>query len=289
MNILWILLWIIAVGFVLLMVLLCAPIVFNVHIISCKERFCASGEVYYFYPIVLRFFGDASPKAEIILFNHRRWDLLNNGGDEFAASPIHPPSQPARPVHENTFEDSRANFASVSPKTTGAKIPPPRENKQKPTTNRPPKPTWDKGPDTPKENLWQRYKRFKEGRIYYMLRQTKLYKKLWRWIIGVGRAGLRIIMFKTLRFNATIGTDDPALTGKIYGYWTAFYHGIELDRSKHFKISVLPEFTRECIDIDLDIKAKTSLARLMVPFMVAVFTFPYIRSGLVFWKVRKLK
>jgi hypothetical protein len=77
-----------------------------------------------------------------------------------------------------------------------------------------------------------------------------------------------------LRLQAEAGTGDPAETGKLYGYYSAFKSSF-LRLHKNIDVRFKPEFSGNSFDCRASVEMRTSLTRILFPVFAALVTFPY--------------
>jgi hypothetical protein len=138
--------------------------------------------------------------------------------------------------------------------------------------------------DEKKEGLFLRLKR---NRYFYMIRQDKLFQKLFRWVFRVFKALFRIIHFDHFNTSIKAGIEEPALLGKIYALYTMARSTLNVSNGKP-AIEFEPVFMQNCFEGDTAFRLKTSVIVLLWPGVIALTTFPYFTVLWLFWKSRKL-
>lgn len=143
----------------------------------------------------------------------------------------------------------------------------------------------EKKGNEPKAGFFEKLKR---NRYIYMIRQDKMFQKLFRWLMRVLKNLLKIIRFD--HFNAAVkaGIEEPALLGKIYALYTMVRSTAIVTRGKP-ALSFEPVFMKNCLEGDTTFTLKTSVLMLLWPGIVALMTFPYFTVLWLFWKSRKLR
>jgi hypothetical protein len=131
-----------------------------------------------------------------------------------------------------------------------------------------------------KSGIWQKVKK-----TLAVLRDGRVVPKSLRWCALLLRLCLRLLKFDHLRLKAKAGVADPAETGKIYGWYTAINNTLLL-RRKNVDVRFEPCFSGEVLELEGSIGVRTSVARVGVPLVIALLTFPYLT---VYFTWRRLK
>ena len=120
----------------------------------------------------------------------------------------------------------------------------------------------------------------KRNRIYKIAADKPLRKKLLRWLKSSFTRVIRAVSFEKLKIHARIGMADPAALGKIYGYFSATKSALT-PQHYHIDLSMEPIFMEKRLDIDSELKIKTTLSTILWQMIMIAATFPY-------WKVWKI-
>lgn len=133
------------------------------------------------------------------------------------------------------------------------------------------------------DNLIEKIKR---NEYLFFLRQKKWREKISRWFIGFLKSFRYMIRWNL--FSATIkaGVEDPAVLGKIYGYYEAISNGIDI-RNSRFNIMFEPVFMKNCFEGFGEIRIRSSIGNLLAPVGIAIFTFPYLNTFIVWYRLRR--
>jgi hypothetical protein len=123
-------------------------------------------------------------------------------------------------------------------------------------------------------------------RMLSILNNRAWYSRVFHWGVRALRLLFRMIRFDHFRLNATAGMDDPAETGKIYGWYTALY-GSLLAQRKNIDVRLEPRFSEAVLEVNGSIGFTTSIYRVVAPVIVALVTFPYLRTWLVWRRFKK--
>jgi hypothetical protein len=91
-----------------------------------------------------------------------------------------------------------------------------------------------------------------------------------------------------IQLHAKAGTGDPAETGKIYGYYTAFNSSF-LSLQRNVDVRFIPEFSGNRFDCCASVTFRTSLTRIVFPFFAGLVTFPYSTAYFTWRRIKKLK
>jgi len=133
---------------------------------------------------------------------------------------------------------------------------------------------------------WQKVKH-----VYSILRDVnnrRAFAKALRWFKRTLGLFFKMIRFYRFRLHVKAGTGDPAETGMIYGYF------MSLDRfifSLHQNVDVRfsPEFSSDTFECCGSIAVRTSFARVLLPLLTALVTFPYLTAYFVLRRYKKNK
>ncbi|MGA2508314.1 MAG: DUF2953 domain-containing protein [Chitinispirillaceae bacterium] len=123
--------------------------------------------------------------------------------------------------------------------------------------------------------------------IIVILNRQKVTGKILRCCGWTLQACFKLIRFDHCFLHAKAGAEDPAETGKIYGYYIALNHVFFGGRKKN-DVRVEPYFTGAMFEFQGNIRLRTSIARISIPVMVALMTFPYFTVLIVWWRLKKL-
>lgn len=140
----------------------------------------------------------------------------------------------------------------------------------------------DKAPLTPNRFTWSKAKK-----TIAILRQGHSGRKLFRWSFRLLRLSLKIIRFDHLQVHAKAGFEDPAETGKIYGYFAAL-HSVVFNIRKNIDVRLEPQFMRNVFEVEGSVGLKTSIAAILMPFVVAILTFPYLSVFFIWRRLKKV-
>jgi len=116
----------------------------------------------------------------------------------------------------------------------------------------------------------------KRSRVYKIISNKPLRNKLLRWLKSSIVRLIRIVPLKNLKLHAKIGVNDPAELGKICGYFYAARSVLTL-RNYNVDMSMEPIFTEKRLDIDSELKIRTTISIIIWHLAAILATFPYLR------------
>ncbi len=126
--------------------------------------------------------------------------------------------------------------------------------------------------------------------IKFSIGQKKFAEKIIRWLGKTISKLLKLAKFNRLSLYIKAGFSDPALTGALHGFFTGIFHGFEIEQNRYLNLEFEPVFdNKDVFEFESGIIIKTSVARILIPLLTALFSFPYI-SAYLFWRqFKKLK
>jgi len=277
-------------------ILLLAP----VHILlsgTCDET--ESRPVFYlswFHPLVLRCdLGGKSQLFSTIALN--RFHLFASGKDmppqsdssSDGATPDY--SQEETPNIQKSAgpqTEERASFGHRTPDTKQR----PEETGDKPKTER-----IDKSPEPAPQGQGEKPKKRIFGfldspplkRVLVFLRSASWRRKILRWLQSSIARFFHIVSVSQFRLSIRFGLSDPGQTGQAYGYFIAAKYALLGSANSKKEILVEPVFDQELMEVTYKIRILTSFARLCLPVILAVMTFPYIHTLALYLQVRRIK
>jgi hypothetical protein len=96
-----------------------------------------------------------------------------------------------------------------------------------------------------------------------------------------------MIRFDHFRLHAKAGLDDPAETGKIFGLYIAL-NDVLFSSRKNVDVRIEPYFSGDTLEFHGSVCLRTSIARISIPVLAALMTFPYFTVLIVWWRLKKL-
>jgi hypothetical protein len=125
------------------------------------------------------------------------------------------------------------------------------------------------------ENFNNRIDNIKKGRPYRILTRKPLRDKCFKWLRVVLKRLRLFIKFDKFKLHTEVGLSDPAQVGKAFGYFTAAQSALGLQKSRKTSLTMVPLFTEERFDADIELQGRTTLAALLAGALAIALTFPY--------------
>lgn len=113
--------------------------------------------------------------------------------------------------------------------------------------------------------------------------------KVLRWVLGTLRLLLRTCSVARVRVSVKAGFDDPARTGLLYGWYQGVTRILTAPGAQRVEIECEPVFTKSTFAANAEAKLATSVARLCLPIIIAVVTFPYLHAYVLYRRARAMK
>lgn len=283
-------LWIILTASVIALIAIASPIR-----LSCKAVYRKGGRetefraaAHYLHPLILRAeYSSADERTKIFIFGFERRRGGNKGGqggintDGVNTDGINTDGVNTDGINmEDGINTDGINTDGIN--TTEDGINTDGINTEESNTKK------DAGAKEKKRPLMSRIKsginNIKRRRVYKVIRNKPLREKLLRWLKRSSVRAMRTVSFENLKLRVRIGTRDPAALGKIYGYFYATRSALS-PQCYHIDLSMEPVFMKRCLDIDSELKIKTTLSTILWHFILIAATFPYLRVR----KVVKIK
>ena len=115
-------------------------------------------------------------------------------------------------------------------------------------------------------------------RALYFISQASWRGKTVRWIQRCVYYLPRLCRIHATDLHVRLGLDDPALTGKLFGYWTGMKNGIFYGNTNGRGWTFDPVFNEKYLSIEGSISLRSSLIRFIMLFALAFATFPYFTT-----------
>jgi len=128
--------------------------------------------------------------------------------------------------------------------------------------------------------------KIKKSKAYQFLSDAVLRKKVKSWLGRCLKSTMRVIVFSRLKIWAKAGLKDPAALGKLCGYFSAARSALSL-RKRKVDMTLEPLFMKEVLEFEIELKGGTSLFRAISCSLIALVTFPYIRTYKVWRQIKK--
>ena len=166
----------------------------------------------------------------------------------------------------------------------------PEKKSKPPKKAKPPKsPKAQEPSETKKKGLFGFFKTPLFKRVYVFLGNASWRKKVLSWMLRSILQFFKIVSFTKFKLFVKAGLDDPAKTGKAFGYFLAAKHALSDGSPKRFDIAYEPDFNNEIFEAQGEIEMATSVGRLCMPVIMAVLTFPYVHTLVLYLRMRKIR
>lgn len=129
--------------------------------------------------------------------------------------------------------------------------------------------------------------RIKKSRIIFFVSHKKWRGKILSWLFRFFKTFRCLVRFECFKAYIRAGVEDPAVLGKIFGYYQALSKGLQLNEYG-LDLFFEPVFMKNHFEADGAVKISSSIGRLLTPFGVAFLTFPYINTFFL-WRSHKRK
>ncbi|HUI92290.1 MAG TPA: DUF2953 domain-containing protein [Chitinivibrionales bacterium] len=113
--------------------------------------------------------------------------------------------------------------------------------------------------------------------------------KVLRWLLKLFLSLVGAVSFRIVSARVKAGLFDPALTGKAYGYFTGLRYALITEKSSCKEILFEPVFNDEPFSAEGGVALSSSMARLCLPIVFAVLTFPYLHAFILYRRSKKIK
>jgi len=126
-------------------------------------------------------------------------------------------------------------------------------------------------------------------RVLVFLRAASWRHAILRWLRASIVRFFHVVSVSRFRLYVKLGLSDPGRTGQAFGYYIAAKNALADVGNSRKEILFEPVFNQEIAEAEGAIEISSSLARLCLPLVLAVATFPYLRTLIVYWKVKRIK
>jgi hypothetical protein len=257
-------------------------VLFGPIICTCRGSFgenaaSADAMVFWIHPFLLRCdFDIVKRTATLILFKRFRLFTfaLPGGGDEAppetgpAAHKAVPPAQDKEEKQSPGFEDR--GRAAHEPDESRAERP---EKEPEPP-----------GKKKKKRGAW--FTRWKQFRVFWDDHRWR--SKVLSWLKKRISGFFRIVSIRIISVRLRLGLAEPDETGAAYGYILGVTGALFTPANGRNQVLFDPVFDRECFEMEGRVRVTTSVMRLCAPLVLAVLTFPYLRTFLLVRRARKV-
>lgn len=268
-----VLLWILLVFLLLLVLFLVAPMRLDLVANYEKSKFEAEVFFSYLHPVLFSFYYSTQKRT-----THTRIFGRKIKGSEKEEPQEKEEAALAAPVTEEKVSESEVEYDEIeAPSTESEPEPPPLKSGEEPL---------------PEEESGESegvgfFEKIRNSRFYRFARNRTWRKKIMVWLGRVWRSLCRFVRFDLFKVHARVGLKDPCFLGKLYGYLAAVRSALER-RNRSVDLALEPVFMQNCFDFWMSVRFRTSVYRILAPFMVALFTMPYL-STYRLWRRREEK
>jgi hypothetical protein len=126
-------------------------------------------------------------------------------------------------------------------------------------------------------------------RVLVFLRESSWRAKIFRWLCSSFVRFLHIISLSRYRLRVKAGLDDPGKTGEAFGYYIALKHVLFATGNSRKEIVFEPDFTHDVLEAEGELEIATSVARLCLPVVLAIITFPFIQTFILYRRAKRIK
>jgi len=211
---------------------------------------------------------------------------------EFLESPELEETGPERlsPEDDHEFEDFEdyVDDSESKPPYRAAEMPDEdKQNDARGFVDAPPR--REKQSDEPPKRKPGLFERLRKSPVVFFLRQHRYQMKVIQWLKRVIVAVFRIVRFDKFTVVIRGGIGDPVVTGILYGILTSIKQALQTGIGRPHSLVYEPDFDIvPSLTGSAAIKLHTSLFRVLLPLIVALVTFPYLSTILLWLRVRKL-
>jgi hypothetical protein len=125
-------------------------------------------------------------------------------------------------------------------------------------------------------------------KVMVFLKDSSFRGKILRWLEKMVKGVLRAISMRNFTARVKAGFLEPSLTGAAYGYYIGLKNMFSTGKSSRAEILFEPVFNDELFSAEGGIEISTSIARLCLPVIFAVLTFPYLHAYILYRRAKKI-
>jgi Protein of unknown function (DUF2953) len=127
-------------------------------------------------------------------------------------------------------------------------------------------------------------------RVKIFLLNARWRRRILGWLRASAVRFFHIVSVSCFKIHVKLGLGDPSQTGKAFGYYIAAKYAFAgTGRNSRKEILFEPVFDREITEADGRIEISSSIARLCLPVVLAVLTFPYVHTLILLLRARKIR
>jgi len=132
----------------------------------------------------------------------------------------------------------------------------------------------------------KRWEKIKRSKFYRLINDAIWRKKIAGWLGRLWNSAITTVVFDKLNIRTKIGLKDPAILGKLCGYFTAARCALQLQNRK-IDMILEPVFMKDHLEFEAQFMARTSVWRAASRFFAVFIMFPYFRTYRVLRKKSK--
>jgi hypothetical protein len=125
-------------------------------------------------------------------------------------------------------------------------------------------------------------------KVLVFLKDPSFRLKIFRWLKRTIAAVFSAVSMRIAAARVKAGLFDPSLTGAAYGYFTGLQYMVSTEKSWLREIQFEPVFNDEPFSAEGRVELSSSMARLCLPVIFAVLTFPYLHAYILYRKTKKI-
>lgn len=126
-------------------------------------------------------------------------------------------------------------------------------------------------------------------RALVIFRAASWRRTIFRWLIASVVRFFHIVSVSRFKLYVKLGLSDPGQTGQAYGFFIAMKNALADTGNSRKEILFEPVFNSEVAEAEGAIEISSSLARLCLPLVLAVVTFPFLHTLMVYLRVKRIK
>lgn len=126
--------------------------------------------------------------------------------------------------------------------------------------------------------------RLRRNRALYLVRQHRLRRKLLRWGGRVMRSFLHLVVIEKLQLRVRADLGDAAVNGMVAGSVDAIGRMMHSGSKVNVAIRFEPCFCGEALECEGEVALRSSVLRLIMPLLVALFTLPVVYGAFIWYR-----
>jgi hypothetical protein len=154
----------------------------------------------------------------------------------------------------------------------------------------------DDKPGAPRQSIRSRFAQFRKRMSFHwrrlqtswrILQRYQMASRALRWCLRLLSLSARSVRLDHVRINVKAGLKDPADLGKIYG-WYAAGNRLLFGGRKNIMLGFEPQFMRNSLALNGSVGLQTSVARVLMPLVIGLLTFPWLRAFFVWRRLKTI-